>query len=73
MIAGLVPEAVVDHLEVVEVDEHDGRGGRGPAVERVLDALAEEAAVGQSRQRIVECLEHELLFEGLAFLQIARV
>ena len=73
VIARGVPQAVVDRLEVVQVDEqHRGIAGLAP-LQGVLDALAEEAAVGQPGQRIVEGLERQLLLEGLALLQVAGV
>ena len=51
-VADGVAEAVVDALEVVEVDEHDRDrlAGRG---QHRLQALAEQRAVGQPGQRIV--------------------
>ena len=60
-------EAVVDRLEVVEVDEEDGAEVAGPAaaVEGVLDPVAEQAAVGEAGERIVERLVAELLLAAL--------
>jgi hypothetical protein len=49
LVAGGVPEAVVDGLEAVEVEQRDGgrpRRGRG------RDALEEQRAVGQAGQRV---------------------
>ena len=56
-------ERVVDLLEAVEVDHHDREGGIGPGRrgERVLDAVVEEAAVGEAGQRVV----HRLMFDLL--------
>ena len=73
VVAGGVAEAVVDRLEVVQVDEEDRQIADLAPVEGVLDALPEEAPVGQPGQRVVERLEGELLFERLAFLQVAGV
>jgi hypothetical protein len=73
VVAGGVAEAVVDRLEVVQVDEEDGGVAEVAAVEGVLDPLAEQAAVGQPGQRVVEGLEGQLLLEGLALLQVAGV
>ena len=74
-VAGSMAEAVVDGLEVVEVDEHDGDGGRASlgAPERVLDAVGEERAVREVRHRIVERLVGELLLERLALAHVAAV
>ena len=48
-VAGRVAEAVVDGLEVVEVDEHDPdrRAAADRAHDRVLDAVCEQGAVGE--------------------------
>ena len=73
VVAGGVTEAVVDRLEVVEVDEEDRQVADLAAVEGVFDPFPEQAPVGQSRQRIVEGLEGELLLERLAFLQVPGV
>ena len=47
-VAGQVPEAVVDDLEVIEVDERDGQA-RQPRAQRVAERCREEAAVRQAR------------------------
>ena len=62
-VAGGVAEAVVDGLEVVEVDEQHGAevAGAAAAVEGVLHPVAEQAAVGQPGERVVERLVAELL------------
>ena len=64
-IAGLVPEAVVDRLEVVDVEEEHRDRLRLAAspLERVLDAIGKERTVGQAGKRIVKGLELELLLE----------
>jgi hypothetical protein len=54
-----VAELVVDLLEAVEVDEHDGAaGGRVTAgtLQQMLDAVHEQCAVGQSGERVVQGL-----------------
>jgi hypothetical protein len=52
-VARQVPEAVVDRLEVVEVDEQDG--DRRPAgLEHLDDGGREPGAVGEAGQRILE-------------------
>ena len=54
LVAGLVPEHVVDDLEVVEVEEQDGNRrvliGLG---QRLADLLREQRPVGQTRERVV--------------------
>src|SRR5919109_953356 len=74
-VARRVAEAVVDGLEVVEVDEHDADGGRASlgAHERLLDAVGEEGAVGEIRHRVVRCLMGELFLVGLARANVAAV
>ena len=67
-VAGRVAEAVVDGLEVVEVDEQHGHPdavAQRPR-DRVADALVEQRPVGQVGDRIVEGLVGELLLERLA-------
>ena len=61
LVAGGMPEAVVDRLEVVEVDEHD----RDVLFvdERLADRVGEQRAVGQAGERIVVGLMVELLLE----------
>ena len=61
LVSGGVTERVVDHLEVVEIDEHE-RGGPGGAprpVKGVAEAVEEERTVGEPGQRIVERLPGE--------------
>ena len=58
LVAARMAERVVDLLEAVEVHDHHGRGHvvaarRG---ERLTDAVVEERAVGQVRERVVERL-----------------
>ena len=62
LVAGGVADAVVDGLEAVEVDEEHAQLGlaAGRHVERVLEAVEEERAVGQPGQRVVEGLLHGL-------------
>jgi hypothetical protein len=54
-VAGLVAEAVVDQLEVVEIDEGDRHlraavPGRG---QRLLQAFVQQQPVGQAGQRVM--------------------
>ncbi len=62
LVADRVAERVVDGLEVVDVDEQhgDGRIGLG---ERLVDAVDEQRAVGQTRERVVVGLVLELVLE----------
>ena len=55
LVAGGVAEAVVDELEVVEVDEEDGerRYARRLAADGRLEALLEADSVGEAGQRVV--------------------
>ena len=57
-VARVVAERVVDLLEVIEVDQHHGRGHVRAAAggDRLLDAVAEERAVGQAGERVVQRL-----------------
>ena len=52
LVADLVAEAVVDALEVVEVEEEHDRAAVG-AAERGLDLLGEQRAVGEPGERVV--------------------
>ena len=74
-VAGGMAEAVVDGLELVEVDEHDRYRRSGPlgAGERMLDAVREERSVGEVRHGVVEGLVGELLLEHLALADVAAV
>ena len=70
-----VAEGVVDDLEVVEVQEHDrdARPLRLLTRHRVLDAVAEQRAVREQRQRIVQRHAHQLLLHALAVGDVAQV
>ncbi len=70
-----MPEAVVDGLEVVEIDEHD-RDQRALAdgrTKRVPDTVGEQRAVGEVGDRVVERLMGQLLLERLALADVAAV
>ncbi len=58
-------EAVVDHLEVVEIEEEHRRSVPGVTapVEGDLDLLAEQHPVGQHGQRIVQGLVSQLFLQ----------
>ena len=62
LVAGSVPEAVVDELEVVEVEKQNGERGPRPGGPRrcMLEAVAEKRPVGETAQCVVESLVLEL-------------
>jgi hypothetical protein len=74
-VARLVAEAVVDRLEVVQVDEQHRNVGKAAlcAHQSVLHAVREEGAVGEARDRVVKCLVRQLLLESLALAHVAAV
>ena len=55
LVAGRVAEAVVDRLEVVEIDEQDREEvlPAMPPLERMRDAIREEHPVREPRERVV--------------------
>ena len=57
VVAGVVTEAVVHGLEVVEVDEQHRHRLVAPLLERVVEAVPEQRPVGELRERVVERLE----------------
>ena len=63
LVAGGVPERVVDGLEVVEIDEQgrDLRLAARAAREHLLDAIEDQRPVRQAGQRVVRRQERELL------------
>ena len=67
LVAGGVAEAVVDRLEPVEVEDHHRERPLAPgeAGDRVVDAVGEQGAVGQLRQRVVERPVAELALEAV--------
>ena len=75
LVARGVAEAVVDGLEVVEVDEHDADESTFPqrAAQRVLHAVGEKCSVREACHRVVERLVRKLVFEGLALADVTRV
>ena len=58
LVAGVVAQAVVDHLEAVDVEEQHGdlAGAPREAEESLAEAVEEERAIRQTGQRIVERL-----------------
>ena len=57
MVTGRVTEAVVDELEVIEIEGEEG-GARGvaarQAIQRATEPIGEEGAIDQPRQHVVE-------------------
>ena len=74
-VAGFAPEAVVDALETVEVEIDDRRVEPAAPVapQGLLDPVAEQGAVGQAGQRVVEGLVGELLLGLLAVSHVVHV
>ncbi len=72
-VAGAVAQAVVDGLEVVDVDEEDGEAVVAPGEpgQRERQPVLEERAVGEPRQTVVEGLVAELLLQPLAVGHVA--
>ena len=68
LVAGLVAQAVVDDLELVEIDEEDGERRAGPlrAGQRVRQAVEEERPVGQPGERVVQRLVAQVVDGALA-------
>jgi hypothetical protein len=73
LVAGGVAEAVVDVLEVVQVDEQDGQVPLARPSQGVLDPLGGQGAVGQAGQPVVERLVDELSLQLLAVGDVAGV
>ena len=74
LIAGAVPQAVVHGLEIVEVDEqHRRRHAVGDVPDRLVHAIGEQRAVGEQRQRIVECERAQLVVEPRGIGNVADV
>ena len=67
-------EAVVDVLEVVEVDEEGTDEAVGPAAgQRVLDPVLEQGPIGEVGQRVVERHVRQLLLERPPFRVIPGI
>jgi hypothetical protein len=75
LVAGGVTEAVVDGLEVVQIQEDHGNAALlAPAPgDRMAHALGEERAVREAGNGIVESLVGELLLERKALADVAAV
>ena len=73
-IARAVPEAVVDGLEIVEVDEQHGRRHAVADVpDRLVHAVGEQRAIGEQRQRIVESQRAQLVVQARGIGYVADV
>ena len=74
-VADGVAVGVVDALEVVEVDEDHGDAAAVALAHRhgVLDAVAEQRAVGEQRQRVVQRHALQLFLHALAVGGVAQV
>ncbi len=73
-VPGRVSEAVVNHLEVVQVQEQNGYVffTSFRTCERLIDAVLEESSVGQTREGVVEGQMVQIVFETLLFGDIAE-
>ena len=74
-IARLVAEAVVDGLEIVEIEEHDGDASCGvahPNGHRVFQTIAKQRSIRQAGERIVQYLMPKRCFELLALRNVAE-
>ena len=74
-VTGVVTEAVVDDLEVVEVQEEHGCGCAvpPPTGQGVRHPIGEQSAVGKPGEAVVRGLPPELLFQRLALADVAGV
>jgi hypothetical protein len=74
LVAGRVTEAVVDRLEVVQVEEEDRQAAVTPVRthERVLDPVTEQRLVGELGEGVVERLVGELGLETLVLGDVAE-
>ena len=74
-VSGCVAEAVVDGLEIVEVDEHHGNVGESALRphQGVLDTIREQRSVGEAGHRVVERLVCQLLLERLPLAHVTAV
>ena len=71
-VSDLMAEAVVDELEVIEIEEQDG-GGRLAAplpAERLVEPVEEQDAIGQTGERVVECPVAHPVLGGLSLERV---
>ena len=64
LVAGMVAVAVVDRLELVDVEQQNAHAGAA-ALEGVLETVVEEGAVGKLGEGVVEGLALELVLQRL--------
>jgi len=69
LVTGAVPEAVVDRLEVVQVEHQDGRGRPAAVGDGLVDAADQQRAVGQSGERVVRGVMAQPLLELAELVQ----
>ena len=74
LIAHLVPEGVVDHFEVVQIDEDQGRKTVGVAdgAKPVGDLVLQQRPVGEPGERVVERLELEPIGKLPSLTEVAE-
>ena len=75
IVPGRMSQRIVDRLEVVEVEEDDGRRAtRAPRTRhRLAHLLGEHGAVGEPGDGVVERLVRKFRLEALAFADVARI
>ena len=74
LVAHLVAQVVVDHLEAVDVtEEHGDLAARPVRLEQcVVQVVEQEPPVRQAGQRVLERVPGQLLLEGLALGRVAE-
>ena len=75
LVADLVAKAVVDDLEVIEVQEHHGHRFVSSArpYQRMLEPVKKERAIRQARERVVESLMLESIAQCCSLGDIAEL
>ena len=73
LVAEAVAQRVVDHLEVVQVQQQDRRAGGVRVVEDRLERVDEPGSVGETGQRIGDRLVLEILLEAAVLRDITGV
>lgn len=75
LVAGVVPEAVVDVLEPVEIEVDDGghQTGADVAAQCLLHPIAEQRPVRQAGQTVMEPLVGEFLLDEVAIGDVVDV
>ena len=74
LVAHLMAEIVVDHLEAVDVTEEHGDLAPGSVrlEQRMVDVVKQQPSVGQTRERVLERMTGQLFLERLAFRRVAE-